>query len=141
MTSLETWTDNGWLQRHDAAEDEIANLLAIVDREIQDADVPGLSLDAQLGMLYNAALKLADVALRLRGYRAHRDNAHYRTIASLPMTLGPDWVDSAGFIDHIRVLRHRSDYESVGVASPDEVTEIRLEVERLRPAVERLVKD
>lgn len=85
--------------------------------------------------------KLADVALRLRGYRAHRDNAHYRTIASLPMTLGPDWAESAGFIDHIRVLRHRSDYESVGVASSDEVTEIRLEVERLRPAVERLVKD
>jgi len=140
MTSLEAWADNGWLRRHEATRVEIDNLLAIVDREIQDACVPGLSLDAQLGMLYNAALKLADIALRLRGYRADRENAHYRTITSLPLTLGADWEESARFINHVRTLRHRGDYESVGIATADEVRDIQVEIRRLRPRVDQLVK-
>ena len=141
MASLEAWADNGWLQRHEATREEIDNLLAIVDRETRDARVPGLSLDAQLGMLYNAALKLADIALRVHGYRADRANAHYRTITAIPLTLGTDWAESARFINHIRSLRHRGDYESVGIATADEVRDIQVEIERLRPRVERLVEE
>lgn len=141
MTSLEAWAENGWLQRHEATREEGDNLIAIVDREIQDARVPGLSLDAQLGMLYNAALKLIDIALRLYGYRADRANAHYRTITSLPLTLGADWAESAKFINHIRSLRHRGDYESVGIATRDEVRDIHAEIQRLRPRIEQLVEE
>ena len=58
--TLHDWEHNGWLKRHEASPGEIKNLLGIVERELRDAAVQGISLDARLGMLYNAALKLAD---------------------------------------------------------------------------------
>lgn len=76
--SLSNWAQNGWLKSHTSSPQEVANLLRIVDREIGDAAVHGISLDAQLGMQYNAALKLADIALRSSGYRAATGGSQHR---------------------------------------------------------------
>lgn len=47
-----------------------------------------ISEDARLAMLYNAALKLADVALRKAVYRAASGGRqHYYIIASLPQAV------------------------------------------------------
>lgn len=35
--SLEDWANNGWLRRHETSRQEIADLLAIVDRDLADA--------------------------------------------------------------------------------------------------------
>jgi hypothetical protein len=135
--SLSSWAENGWLQPHKTSRQEINNLLGIVEREVTDAAVPRLSLDARLGMLYNAALKLADIALRTAGYRPGRgESHHYRTIMSLPLTLGEEWEASAEFLDTIRVLRNRADYESVGFATQKQITELRRLVTKLRTAVQ-----
>jgi hypothetical protein len=37
--SLEDWANNGWLCRHETSRQEIADLLAIVDRDLAGADV------------------------------------------------------------------------------------------------------
>ena len=75
MTSLARWQENRWIVAHAVSQRELADLRAIVDRELRDSAIEGLSLDAQLGMLYNAALKLADIALRQTGYRAARERS------------------------------------------------------------------
>jgi len=135
--SLANWAENGWLQPHRTSDQEIDNLLAIVERELTDAAVPQISLDARLGMLYKAALRLADIALRTAGYRPGRSESHhYRIIMSLPLTLGDEWETSAEFLDTIRVLRNRADYESVGFATQKQLTELRRLVTKLRKAVE-----
>lgn len=141
ISALETWVGNGWLRRHEASPEEVANLNAIVARELKDSAIQGLSFDARMGMLYNAALKLADIALRVRGYRASGERHHYRVITSLAHTLGSQWSEAMRFLETIQKLRHRADYESVGLATQSGIKELRSTVAELQEAVAELVDD
>ena len=85
--TLDDWVRSGWLRAHTPSEQQMRNLFAIVDRERADAATTSISLDARLSMLYNAALRLADLALRHCGYRAGHERQHYRVITSLPLSL------------------------------------------------------
>ncbi len=138
--TLDDWVRNGWLRAHTPSEQEMRNLFAIVDRERTDAATTSISLDARLGMLYNAALRLADIALRHRGYRAGHERQHYRVITSLPFTLGNDWKETTRFLERIQKLRHRADYETVGLATRTQVDELGKVVEKLQTAVRNLVR-
>ncbi len=55
--SLKRWFENGWLRRHQTSYQEIADLMMIVDRDLQDAKA-GVSDNWRFGIAYNAALKL-----------------------------------------------------------------------------------
>jgi hypothetical protein len=85
--TLQQWADNGWLEPHVTSPEEIANLLAIVDRDLSDAG-GGISPDWRFGIADNAALKLCTILLYAEGYRASRMLQHYRTIQALPLILG-----------------------------------------------------
>jgi hypothetical protein len=61
--SLQDWLNSGWLRQHTATRKEIADLFAIVARDIKDAGTPGMSSDWRFGIAYNAALKLCTVLL------------------------------------------------------------------------------
>jgi hypothetical protein len=136
FVSLADWADHGWLRPHNTSDQEIANLLAIVERELHDSAVTQISQDARLGMLYNAALKLGDVALRGSGYRvAGGTSQHHHILMSLSLTLGSEWGDTADTLDAMRVLRNRADYECVGFATEQELSELRAIVLRMREAV------
>ena len=138
--TLDDWVRHGWLRAHTPSEQEMRNRFAIVDRERADAATTSISLDAQLGMLYNAALRLADIALRHCGYRAGHERQHYRVITSLPFTLGNDWKETTRFLQRIQKLRHRADYETVGLATKTQVDELGEIVEKLQTAVMDLVR-
>lgn len=58
--SLEDLANNGWLQRHESSRQEIADLLAIVDRDLADAG-GNISPDWHFGIAYNGALKLCTI--------------------------------------------------------------------------------
>ncbi len=55
--TLKQWADNGWLRAHQTSPQEIADLLAVVERDLADAE-GNISPDWQFGIAYNAALKL-----------------------------------------------------------------------------------
>lgn len=63
------------------------DLLGVLDRDLKDSAVGDISTDARLGMAYNAALKAGTIALAAAGYRASRDQPHYRVIQSLSLTI------------------------------------------------------
>ena len=42
MTLIQ-WADNGWLKAHKTSAEEIGNLLAIVERDIKDANKPHIT--------------------------------------------------------------------------------------------------
>ena len=105
--------DNGWLRRHATTRDEIANLLAIVDRDLADAR-GGISPDWRFGIAYNAALRLCTVLLYAEGYRAERALQHYRTIQCLPMILGQNRGQDAEYLETCRSRRNRVEYDYVG---------------------------
>jgi len=88
--SLEDWLKNGWLVEHKTSPLEIAELLAIVNRDLSDCQVKGLDPDWKLNIAYNAALQAATAALATSGYRASREAHHYRVIQTLVLTIGTD---------------------------------------------------
>jgi hypothetical protein len=65
--SLRNWLDSGWIVEHVPTPEEISDLLAVVDRDLQDAAVESLSPDWKLGIAYNGALQLAILALAAEG--------------------------------------------------------------------------
>lgn len=133
MTSvtLTEWLANRWIVEHRATSEEIADLIAVVDRDLEDASVPGLSPDWRLGISYNAALQLATLALAAEGYRPGRERAHERAILSLRHTVGvaPNTVD---LLDVVRRKRNQINYERAGTTSASEARELHAAVRAIR---------
>jgi hypothetical protein len=87
--SFADWVNNGWLVAHKSSKQEIGNLFGIVARDLKDSQAKDVSDDWRFAIAYNAALQAA-AALAAAGYRASRENHHYRVIHSLELTLGKD---------------------------------------------------
>jgi len=64
---LKDWLRNGWLIEHHASSREIRDLLGVVDRDLADCRVSGLSPDWRLNIAFNAALQAATAALAAAG--------------------------------------------------------------------------
>jgi hypothetical protein len=120
---LLSWLKNGWLVEHQTSAREIANLLALVDRDLGDCRTAGLSSDWRLSIAYNAALQAATAALYASGYRPAREMHHYRVVQSLEFTVGakPGLVDQ---LDQFRKKRHIGGYEHAGFVSDQEAEEM-----------------
>ncbi len=133
--SLRDWLANGWLVEHKSDAREIADLLAVSNRDLRDCRATGLSPDWQLNIAYNAALQTATAALAAAGYRAARDAHHYRVIQSLAHTIGVD----PGLITHLdafRKKRNMGEYDRAGNTSAQEAEEMLALAKRLRKDVE-----
>ena len=122
--SLKQWADNTWLRPHKTSPQEIADLLAIVERDLADAE-SDISADWRFGIAYNAALKLCTVLLSASGYRPDKGNlAHYRTLAALPLILGAEHKDDAEYLDTCRTKRNIVEYDMAGAATKQEAVEL-----------------
>ncbi|RII27411.1 MAG: hypothetical protein CXR30_14950 [Geobacter sp.] len=122
--SLKNWAEYGWLKSHNTSSQEIADLMAIVDRDIADAKSGGISTDWQFGIAYNAALKLCTILLAAEGYRSGQGLQHYRTIQALPLILGPERSGDSDYLDACRVKRNTVEYDRIGATSEGEVAEL-----------------
>lgn len=132
--SLPDWQRNGWLTAHRSSANEVQDLLGVVNRELRDSAVDEISTDARLGMAYNAALKTGTIALAAAGYRPSRDQAHYRVLQSLALTIGATAAE-VGRLDAFRKKRNISDYDRAGTTSEAEVAELRALATDLRDRV------
>ena len=121
--SLSDWVNNGWLQRHSTSPEEIRDLLDIIERDLQECRIHGLSADWQLSIAYNAALKCATAALAATGYRVSREASHYRTIQSLTFTIKIE-RETVDLLDTFRNKRNITDYDRAGTISQQEANEI-----------------
>lgn len=134
IVSLSEWERNGWLVEHTTSPQEIRDLLAVVERDLNDSAAKGLSADWRLNIAYNAGLQAATAALAACGYRATRDNHHYRVIDSLPETIGADAKRVATF-DAYRKKRNVNNYERIGLVSDAEADGMRELAVKLRDDV------
>lgn len=133
--TLEDWLRRGLLRTHRSSRQEIAEVLAISDRDPANCRTPGLDAEWRLAIAYNAALQAATAALAAAGYRPTRgESHHWRVIQSLAHTVGADG-DTVGQFDRFRKKRNLSAYERSGAISDQEAEEMRSLAERLREAV------
>lgn len=121
--SLADWVKNDWLKEHQTSPREIADLLAVIDRDIRSAQMPDQDTDWKLGMAYNAVMQCANTALAASGYRATKaPRQHYYTIESLRFTLQMK-KDDLDALHGYRQARHFADYERAGTISDTDAAE------------------
>lgn len=138
--SLQKWVEYGWLRSHKSSNKEIADLLRIIDRDLQDA-AGEISSDWRFGIAYNAALKLCTILLYAEGYRPEKNLQHYRTIQSLPVILGKKHEQDAKYLDTCRSKRNVAEYDYVGGVTKEDVSELIGYVNELRGEVLRWLND
>ena len=90
---------------------QVARLMAAVERNIADAQLPGLSSENRFDAAYKAIMQLATVALNANGYRTltSKPGHHQTTLQSLPLTIGlpqPRVI----MLDALRKQRNSADY-------------------------------
>ena len=132
--SLSDWAKSGWLKAQQPTRDQIAKIFGVVDRDLEDSK-RNLSPDGQFNIAYNAALQLCAIVLLAEGWRPDKLNAHYRTIAALPLILGKTWQDGADYLDTCRTKRNGLEYDAAGRVSAAEAKELRELAVELRGAV------
>jgi len=138
--SLRELAAKGWLRPHKTSKQEIADLLAIVERDLHDAKA-AISADWRFGIAYNAALKLCSILLHAEGYRAGSGSHHMRTIAALPFILKTRSKTDADYLDACRRKRNVVEYDRAGGATDSEADELIEFVKELRGDVLIWLKD
>jgi len=137
--SLKNWLDNSWLVQHTTTAEEISNLLGISDRDLVACQLKQLPADWRFTIAYNAGLQAATAALAAAGYRATRDNHHYRVIQSLEFTIAPG-AKFIATLDGFRKKRNASSYDLAGALSEREYDEMLKLAEHLREEVEKWIR-
>ena len=57
------WQRHGWVKAHQTSSQEVADLLALAERDLKDCRAKGLSDDLKFSIAYNAALQASNAAL------------------------------------------------------------------------------
>lgn len=137
--SLQSWRQNSWLVQHATSPEEITNLMGLSDRDLAACQVQQLPADWRFAIAYNAGLQAATAALAAAGYRATRDNHHYRVIQSLEFTTAPDRrvIDT---FDAFRKKRNVSSYDLAGSVSDKEADEMLKLATSLRADVQKWIR-
>jgi hypothetical protein len=139
IVSLADWLASRWIVTHEPSVAEIADLLAVVDRDLEDAALAHLSADWRFSIAYNAALQLATLALVAEGYRPGRERVHERAILSLRETAGIA-AKTVDLLDAVRRKRNQNSYEHAGATSAAEARELHELVKSLRGEVLRWLR-
>ena len=138
--TLKQWQTNGWLKIEPTSRDEIANMLAMVNRDLHDA-AGSISPDWRFGIAYNAALKLCTILVRAEGYRPAHGLQHYRAIMAMPLVLGQGKQADANYLDSCRTKRNTVEYDYVGGASDADADELIEFATELKAEVLKWLKD
>lgn len=105
--------------------DEIRALFRVVERDLEQAEVPGLYPDGKYTFVYNAALQLATIVLRLKGLRVGAAG-HHRETFHVVEPLVPEAMQSiVAEFEHARRKRNTVMYDQAGTISEHEVNDLR----------------
>lgn len=133
--SLKKFLKNKRIKRHSSSPEEIKDLFTIVERDIKDCCIEGLSTHRKFTTAYNAALQLATIVLHAAGYRSSGKGHHWITFKVLPDIMGGQIEENANFFEICRRKRNTTDYDRAGEISSGEVTDLINSVNEFREKV------
>ena len=118
---------------------EIENLLGIVERDRSQADLEGLHLDIRYELLYNAALQLATVVLRLSELRISRAGHHKETFRAVRKLVPERLHSTVLHFDQARRKRNSLVYDQAGMATGADLEGLRVSVGAFEKWVREIV--
>ena len=134
--SLQHWLQIGYLVEHEATVAEVRSLLGVIDRELADAAVAGLSEEGRFTHAYDAALLLCKLALHASGVKLQKGKGHHSYwINSLEFTLGKEQKDTLIYLSKSSHLRHTSLYDQTGVVQEQDAEDLLETARQLRTDV------
>ena len=96
------------VQRHRTSKRELDEIRAVIERDLGDAQIAGLSADRRFATAYNAALQ---TVIACAGYRVTAKAGHHRvTIEALTLAVGNSGQRYADYLETCRRKRNVIDY-------------------------------
>ncbi len=114
----------GRLRRQKTSKREITDLFRIVERDLKDASLKGLSPDRRFATAYNAVLQTATAILRCNGYRSTGTWHHATTFQAVRDVLGEEHHELLDYFDACRSKRNITDYDRAGEIARKEADEL-----------------
>lgn len=124
-------------QTHTTSKRELDDLRAVIERDLHDAGVTGLSADRSFATSYNAALQTAKMAIACAGYRVVAKKGHHQvTYEAAELAIGPSVSKLVAYFETCRRKRNTLDYDVANVVSDTEATELLQKAQEFRREVE-----
>lgn len=136
-----SWTKllaNRTVQNHSTSRSEIEDLREVVDRDLGDAAITGLSDDRRFATAYNAVLQLSKMAIACAGYRISIGAGHHqKTFEAVKIALDSTEAEAlADYFDTCRRKRNSIDYDGSEIVSSTEAQELLEKADEFRTLIE-----
>jgi uncharacterized protein YjiS (DUF1127 family) len=112
----------GRIRRHGLTPDEtrqrIAELLALADRDLEDAAISQRPADGRHNSAYEAARSIADAVMVAEGYRRLGGEGQHKVLFDFLARVGTGmFARRAAYFDKARRLRNKTKYDKAGIVS------------------------
>jgi hypothetical protein len=112
------------MKRQPTSQDEIDRLFQLVDRDLEQARVPGLYPDGQFTFVYNAALQLCTILIRSHGVRVGTVGRHQETFHEAAGLVPKEVRPLIQHFDRARRKRNTLLYDRAGTVTEREVEDL-----------------
>jgi uncharacterized protein (UPF0332 family) len=130
------------VQLHTTSKQELDGLRALIERDLTDAALAGLSADRRFATAYNAALQTAKMVIACAGYRVASTPGHHRLhFEAARIALGSSADRFLDYFETSRRKRNVIDYDYALVATETEAEEILTEAKVFNAFVEQCNSD
>lgn len=136
-----SWTSllaNGTVRNHTTGRREIESLRVLIERDLKDAGLKGLSADRKFATAYNAALQLCKMAIACAGYRLTIGVGHHqKTFEAVKSAVTTS--DAEILADYFEICRRKRnviDYDAADTISETEADELLKKVGEFQVLVE-----
>ncbi|MBI4063077.1 MAG: hypothetical protein HY401_02130 [Elusimicrobia bacterium] len=130
----------GRLKPHKATAQGIGKLFAVVERDLVDAKVEGISLDRRFTIAYNVALQAGRALLAAEGYRTSGQAHHATIFQALRNLLGQEHHHLLDYMDDCRSKRNLAEYMGTEIASKQETEELIEEAQSFADLARSLIR-
>lgn len=138
--TLRELLQEGKIVPHRTSKQEISDLFGIMERDLHDASIKGISADRRFITAYNVALQGTTVLLHLQGYRTRAEAHHYFTFLAGREILGPKHHAMMDYFNTCRSKRNVSDYDRAGMISDKEAEALLKETAKFYRFVQQIAE-
>jgi|SRR6516162_3028130 hypothetical protein len=128
------------IKRHTTSRQELDELRTLIERDLTDATLKGLSADRRFATAYNAALQTAKMVVACAGYRVAGTPGHHRLhFEAAQIALGSSAHRFLDYFEMSRRKRNIIEYDYAFAATDTEAEEILTEAKAFILFVEKWI--